>query len=58
MGPPARVAAMSGEETSFIQWRERAKEDRKRGGVNTAVLIGLAVVALILIVVVALLLLH
>lgn len=49
---------MSGEETSFIQWRERAKEDRKRTGLNTAVLVGAAVVALVLIVVVALLLLH
>lgn len=49
---------MSGEETSFIQWRERAKEQRKSGGVNTAVLIGVAVAALVLIVVVAILLLH
>ncbi len=49
---------MSGEETSFIQWRERAKDERKRSGVHTAVLIGAAAVALVLIVVVAILLLH
>lgn len=49
---------MSGEETSFIQWRERAKEDRKRTSGNTVKLVGGAAAALVLIAVVAVLLLH
>jgi hypothetical protein len=49
---------MSGEETSFIQWRERAKEERKRTSGNTVKLVGVAVAVLVLIAVVAVLLLH
>jgi hypothetical protein len=52
------VAAMSGEETSFIQWRERAKEDRKRTSGNTVKLVGIAAAAFVLIAVAAVLLLH
>jgi hypothetical protein len=52
------LAAMSGEETSFIQWRERNKEERKRSGSNGALLVGGAAVVLVLIVVAAFLLLR
>ncbi|HEX9338598.1 MAG TPA: hypothetical protein VF892_22055 [Pseudonocardiaceae bacterium] len=49
---------MSGDETSFIQWRERSKQEVQRSGGNTRMLVGVAAVVLVIIAVVAFLLLH
>lgn len=51
-------AAMSGDETSFIQWRERNKQERQRDGGSPVLLIGGAAAVLVVIAVVAVLLLH
>jgi hypothetical protein len=42
---------MSGDETSFVQWRERAKDERKSTGNKTAVIIGIAVAVVVIVVV-------
>lgn len=47
---------MSAEETSFVQWRERAKDERKTSGNKTALIIGIAVVVVIAVVVAIILL--
>lgn len=47
---------MSGDETSFVQWRERAKDERKSTGNKTALIVGVAVVVVIAIVVAIILL--
>jgi hypothetical protein len=49
---------MSGEETSFIQWRERSKGERKRSGGNAPLVIGVVVAVVVVVVVAAILLLH
>ncbi|HJP77588.1 MAG TPA: hypothetical protein VJ914_25180 [Pseudonocardiaceae bacterium] len=47
---------MGSDETSFVQWRERAKDERKSTGSKTGLIIGVAV-ALVVIVAVAIILL-
>ena len=43
---------MSGDETSFVQWRERAKDERKTTGNKTALIIGIAVAVVVIVAVV------
>ena len=47
---------MGSDETSFVQWRERAKDERKTSGNRTALIVGIAV-AVAIVVVVAIILL-
>lgn len=47
---------MGSEETSFVQWREKAKDERKSSGNKTALIVGVAV-ALVVVVAVAIILL-
>ena len=47
---------MSGDETSFVQWRERAKDERKSTGNRTALIVGVAAVVVIVVVVAIILL--
>jgi hypothetical protein len=47
---------MGSDETSFVQWRERAKDERKSTGNKTGLIIGVAV-ALVVVVAVAIILL-
>jgi hypothetical protein len=47
---------MSGDETSFVQWRERAKDERKSTGNRTALIIGVAAVVVVVVVVAIILL--
>lgn len=49
---------MNSEETSFIQWRERTRDERKHTGGKAPLLIGVAAAVLVVIVVAAILLLH
>jgi uncharacterized membrane protein YidH (DUF202 family) len=41
---------MSADETSFVQWRERAKDERKTSGNRTALIIGVAAVVVVVVV--------
>ncbi|HEY4452986.1 MAG TPA: hypothetical protein VGN81_01640 [Pseudonocardiaceae bacterium] len=41
---------MSADETSFVQWRERAKDERKSSGNKTALIIGIAAIVVVAIV--------
>ncbi len=47
---------MSGDETSFVQWRERAKDERKRSNGNLPIIIGIAAVVVVVAVVAIILL--
>ena len=47
---------MSGDETSFVQWRERAKDERKTSGNKTALIVGIAAVVVVVVVVAIILL--
>ncbi|HEY4020798.1 MAG TPA: hypothetical protein VGM75_19055 [Pseudonocardiaceae bacterium] len=42
---------MGSDETSFVQWRERAKDERKNTGNKTALIVGIAAVVVIVAVV-------
>jgi hypothetical protein len=47
---------MGSEETSFVQWREKAKDERKSTGNRTALIVGVAVVLVVVIAVAIILL--
>lgn len=46
------------EETSFVQWKGQAKEERERTGANPTMIIGLSVAAVVVIGVVVALFLY
>jgi hypothetical protein len=48
---PLGSSAVSGDETSFVQWRERAKDERKRSSGNLPLIIGIAAVVVVIVVV-------
>jgi uncharacterized membrane protein YidH (DUF202 family) len=47
---------MSADETSFVQWRERAKDERKTSGNKIALIIAIAAVVVVAVVVAIILL--